>query len=333
MPRDGDEIPVYTPELPPYRPPKVGGWVIALGVLVVVLIFLLFLSVYTVDLGYAAVTVDPFTSEVSKVPVVGPKIAFKAPWQQVKKVYIAADAIHMWTNINATSMGLDSNVGEYPAIEALTQDGLQAWVDLTVRWHILPSAVPKIVESYPALDFEEKLIIPEIRKITRDVVARYKAAIIPEKRIEIGAKILEALKEVLAKDPSTDGGIIIDDVYVRNIKLPEKFLQAIQDKLTSQQRMIAALYERNRTIVLANASAMAKVLEAKGEALSRIIITNGTAQSIKLLIEVGGKPEDIVPLIVYLQGLKEIASSNATIVLTAGGQQVPIMLPIQGGKG
>ncbi len=332
MPRGDDEIPVYTPELPPYKPPKVGAWVIAAGILVIVVLFLLFLSVYTVDLGYAAVTVDPFTSKISEVPVIGPRIAIKAPWQQVKKVYIATDAIHMWTDINAAKLGLGSVVGEYPAIEALTQDGLQAWVDLTVRWHILPSSVPQIVKSYPALDFEEKLIIPEIRKITRDIVAEYKAAIIPEKRTEISMRILDQLRQILSKDPSSGGGIIIDDVYVRNIKLPDKFLQAIQDKLTSQQRMIAAFYERNRTIVLANASAMAKILEARGEAESRIIIANGTAESIKLLIKAGGKPEDIIPLIIYLQGLKEVASSNATIILTTGGQQVPVLIPT-GGKG
>ncbi len=329
MPRRDDEIPVYTPELP-YQP-KISGRVLLAAALVILLLIASFLSVYTVELGYAAVTVDPFTGEVSG-PVIGPKVAFKMPWQSVKKVYIATDAVHMWTDVNAVQHGYGSAIGDYPAIESLTKDGLQAWVDLTVRWHIIPSSVPKIVESYPALDYEEKLIIPEIRKIARDVLSKYEAAEVPVARDRISAEIFSLLQEVFAKDETTGGGIVIDEVYVRNIKLPEEFLKAIQEKLTSQQRMIAAYYDRNRTIILANASATAKVLEAEGEAKSRIIIANGTARSIDILVRSGADPDKIAPLVIYLEGLKDIAKSNATIIVTAG-EATPIMYPIQPSAG
>jgi len=235
----------------------------------------------------------------------------------------------MWTDVSAVQHGYGSAIGDYPAIESLTKDGLQAWVDLTVRWHIIPSSVPKIVESYPSLDYEEKLIIPEIRKIARDVLSKYEAAEVPVARDIISGEIFNALEEVFSKDDTTSGGIVIDEVYVRNIKLPDEFLKAIQEKLTSQQRMIAAYYDRNRTIILANASAMAKVLEAEGEAKARIIIANGTAKSIDILVKSGARPEDIAPLVIYLEGLKDMARSNATIIVSAGGGTTPIMYPIQ----
>ncbi|HDI74170.1 MAG TPA: prohibitin family protein [Candidatus Korarchaeota archaeon] len=330
MPRRDDEIPVYTPEMP-YQP-KISGKVILAAALVILLFIVSFLSVYTVELGYAAVTVDPFTGDISG-PVIGPKIAFKMPWQSVKKVYIATDAVHMWTDVSAVQHGYGSAIGDYPAIESLTKDGLQAWVDLTVRWHIIPSAVPKIVESYPALDYEEKLIIPEIRKITRDVLSKYEAAEVPVARDKISGEIYGALQGVFSGDETTAGGIVVDEVYVRNIKLPDEFLKAIQEKLTSQQRMIAAYYDRNRTIILANASAMAKILEAEGEAKSRIIIANGTASSIDILVRSGADPKEIAPLVIYLEGLKDIARSNATIIVSAGGGTTPILYPIQPKEG
>lgn len=330
MPGRDDEIPVYTPELP-YQP-KVSGRVLIAAALVIILLIVSFLSVYTVELGYAAVAVDPFTGAISG-PVLGPKVAFKLPWQSVKKVYIATDAVHMWTDVNAVKQGYGSAIGDYPAIESLTKDGLQAWVDLTVRWHIVPSSVTKIVKSYPDLDYEEKLIIPEIRKIARDVLSKYQAAEVPVARDRISGEIFGLLQEVFRNDPTTEGGIVIDEVYVRNIKLPDEFLKAIQEKLTSQQRMIAAYYDRNRTIILANASATAKVLEAEGEARSRVIIANGTATSINILAASGANPKDIASLVIYLEGLKDIARSNATIIVTTGGStSTPILYPV-GPKG
>lgn len=330
MPRRDDEIPVYTPELP-YQP-KVSGRVLIAVALVIILLILSFLSAYSVELGYAAVTVDPLTGMISG-PIIGPKVALKLPWQSVKKVYIATDAVHMWTDVNAVKQGYGSAIGDYPAIEALTKDGLQAWVDLSARWHIVPSSVTKIVESYPALDYEDKFIIPEIRKIARDTLSRYQAAEVPVARDRISGDIFNSLQEVFRKDQATGGGIVIDEVYIRNIKLPDEFLKAIQDKLTSQQRMIAAYYDRNRTLILANASATAKVLEAEGEAKSRIIIANGTATSIDILVSSGADPKEIAPLVIYLEGLKDMAKSNATIIVTTGGTSTPILYPVGSRQG
>ncbi len=325
MPRRDDEIPVYTPGIP-YQPKISSKAIIAAGVVIIALI-VAFLSIYTIELGYVAVTVDPFTGVISQ-PVIGPKVTFKMPWQSVKKIYIATDAVHMWTDVNAVKHGYGNAIGDYPAIESLTKDGLQAWIDLTVRWHIVPSSVPKIVESYPALDYEDKLIVPEIRKVARDVLSRYQAAEVPVARDKISSEIYNFLGEVFDKDNTTSGGIVIDEVYVRNIKLPDEFLKAIQDKLASQQRMIAAYYDKNRTLILANASSMAKILEAEGEAKSRMIVANGTAKSIRILVSSGANPEEIAPLVIYLEGLKDIAKSNATIIVSAGGGNTPVLYPI-----
>lgn len=327
MPRRDDEIPVYAPEIPFRARPS--AKVLFAALLILLVIIFSYLSIYVVDLGYAAVTVDPITGQISE-PVIGPRIAFKMPWQSVKAVYIATDALHMWTDFNATKYGLGSSIGDYPAIETLTKDGLQAWVDLTVRWHISPSSVPIIVKNYPAVDYEDKLLVPSIRQICRNIMSNYEAAEVPLARGKIGSEIFEALQSSLGKDPTTGGGIIIDEIYIRNIRLPDEFLRAIQEKLTSQQRMIAAYFERNRTLVLANATATAKVLEAEGEAKARLILVNATAKMIEALVRSGAKPEEIASLLVYMEGLKDISKSNATVIV-AGGGAIPMIYPIKGG--
>ncbi|MEM0017585.1 MAG: prohibitin family protein [Candidatus Korarchaeum sp.] len=326
MPRRDDEIPVYTPEIPIRGKPSPKIFLVALIVLIMLLIS--YLSVYIVDLGYAAVTVDPLTGSISD-PVVGPRVAIKMPWQSLKKVYVASDALNMWTDVNASSYGVGV-IGDYPAVETLTKDGLQAWIDLTVRWHISPSSVPTIIRNYPSIDYKDKLLVPLIRQVCRNIVSNYEAAEVPLVRGKIGVEIFEVLQSSLSKDPTVGGGIMIDEVYIRNIRLPDEFLKAIQEKLTSQQRMIAAYFERNRTLILANASATAKVLEAEGEARARLILVNATARMVEVLVSRGAKPEEIASLIVYLEGLKDISRSNATIIVTGGGN-LPIIYPTRGG--
>lgn len=328
MPRRGDdEIPVYAPEIPIRGRPS--ARILIAAFLVLILLLISYLSVYVVDLGYAAVTVDPLTGQISD-PIVGPRIALKMPWQSLKKIYVASDALHMWTDVNATTYGYGGAIGDYPAVETLTKDGLQAWVDLTVRWHVSPSSVPTIVRNYPAIDYKDKLLVPSIRQVCRNIISNYEAAEVPLVRGRIGAEIFEALQSSLSRDPTTGGGIIIDEVYVRNIRLPPEFLKAIQDKLTSQQRMIAAYFERNRTLVLANASATAKILEAEGEARARLILANTTAKIVEILVNKGAKPEEIATLIVYMEGLKDVSRSNATVIITGGGS-APIIYPVRGG--
>ncbi len=326
MPRRDDEIPVYAPEIPIRGKPS--PKLLLAASLIVFILLLSYLSIYVVELGYAAVTVDPLTGHISD-PVIGPRIALKMPWQSLKRVYVASDALHMWTDINATRYGYEGATGDYPAIEALTRDGLQAWVDLTVRWHVSPSSVPTIVRNYPLIDYKDKLLVPSIRQVCRNIISNYEAAEVPLARGRIGAEVFEALQSSLSRDPTTGGGIIIDEVYIRNIRLPEEFLRAIQEKLTSQQRMIAAYFERNRTLILANASATAKVLEAEGEARARLILVNATARMVEILAKRGARPEEIASLIVYVEGLKDISRSNATVIITGGG--VPIIYPVRGG--
>ncbi len=285
---------------------------------------------FRVELGYAGVLVDPFSGYISERPILGPRIGFKAPWRIVKSVYVATDAVHMWTEFEMPERGWGKGVGDYPAIEALTKDGLQAWVDLTVRWHVNPDYAPKLVRAYPDLDYEDKLIIPEIRRVARDVVSQYEAAMLAETRQEIGYEISQRLQKNLDTDPTIGGAFVIDEVYVRNIRLPQKFMEAIQEKLAAQQRMIAAQYERNRTLILANASAQAKILEAQGEAQARIIQAQALADAIELIAEAGGNREAIVQLYVLIQNLAELQANGTRfiVILSPQGGQLPLLYPI-----
>ncbi|RLG47409.1 MAG: hypothetical protein DRO06_02885 [Thermoproteota archaeon] len=312
------------------RPPRPSAGLILKALAIILIIVLLFSSVYTVDLGYAAVVVDPITGYVSDTPVVGPRIGFKLPWQAVKHVYVAVDGVHMWTDITAVQSGYGAAVGDYPAIEALTKDSLRAWVDITVLWVIDPGRAPDIVRAFPDLDYDDKLVLPVIREVVRDIIAEYKAAEVAEKRVEISQRIQTELQRELDADPRVGGAFSITEVTLRNIRLPDQFMEAIQEKLAAQQRMIAADYERNRTLVLANASAQARIIEAQGAARARLIEANATASAIDMIAEVGGNRSQVAALYVLLQNLAKLQNGTRVLVIVSPREGVPILYPVEG---
>ena len=90
----------------------------------------------------------------------------------------------------------------------------------------------KTVGSSPYV--QERLVLPYFRNAVRDVVSGYEVKnIYAEKgRKEIAAKIRDFLQEQL--EPR---GVQIVDVLLRDVKLPERFRDSIEAKLTAEQRV------------------------------------------------------------------------------------------------
>lgn len=116
------------------------------------------------------------------------------------------------------------------AIAALTKEGLNVDLDITVLYHLEENRASDVYRDV-GLNFEEKIIRPEIRSTIREVIALYDAKdIYAEKREEATGKIYERLKESL-----NNRGIAIEEVLLRNITLPANLAQAIQEKLQADQ--------------------------------------------------------------------------------------------------
>ncbi len=116
------------------------------------------------------------------------------------------------------------------AIKALTKEGLEVDLDMTILYHLNENDASKVFERV-GLNYVEKIIRPSIKSGIREVVANYDAKdIYSDKREEVAKMILDKLKTEI--DPR---GIIIEDVLLRNVNLPAKLSNAIQEKLTAEQ--------------------------------------------------------------------------------------------------
>ncbi len=116
------------------------------------------------------------------------------------------------------------------AITALTKEGLSVNLDMTVLYHLDEKRASDVYREV-GLDYESKIIRPEIRSAIREVIAQYEAKdIYSEKRQEAALKITDDLKSKL--EPR---GIVLEDVLLRNVQLPANLANAIQEKLRAEQ--------------------------------------------------------------------------------------------------
>ncbi len=153
-------------------------------------------------------------------------------------------------------MGADS-------ITALTKEGLNVDLDITVLYHLNEESASDIYREL-GLDYEEKIIRPTIRSIIREIIAQYDAKdIYSEKRQEAAQKILSRLKEEI--EPR---GITIEEVLLRNVALPASLTKAIQDKLKAEQeaQKYDYLLEKERK------EKERKIIEAEGQRDAQKII-------------------------------------------------------------
>ena len=131
------------------------------------------------------------------------------------------------------TMSIAQGEGKRPqsdAIDALTKEGLTVTLDLTVFYHLQEASASDVFKNLD-VNYEEKIIRPSIRATIREVIAGYEAKdIYSEKRDEAAQKILAHLSDTLAKR-----GFTVENVLLRNVILPSKLAESIQNKLTAEQ--------------------------------------------------------------------------------------------------
>jgi prohibitin 1 len=145
-----------------------------------------------------------------------------------------------------------------------SSEGLIVGLEVSLLFRVLPSSTPSIRKTV-GREYVSRLVIPYFRSSMRDTVAAYpvKSIYSNEGRLQISAAIQKSLQEEL-----TPQGITIEKVLLRDVKLPEKFKQSIEAKLTAEQRVQQKEFELDQ----ARKDAEIEVARAKGAAEAQKII-------------------------------------------------------------
>ena len=116
------------------------------------------------------------------------------------------------------------------AIRVLAADGLEVTIDLTVLYKVLPSEAPKLVRE-TGLDFTDKIVRPTTRTKIRDNAVYYEAvALYSTKRDEFQQRIFKSIEDDFKKR-----GLVLEQLLVRNITLPQSVKTTIEQKINAEQ--------------------------------------------------------------------------------------------------
>lgn len=116
------------------------------------------------------------------------------------------------------------------AIRVLTSDGLEVTIDLTVLYKLLPSEAPRLLRETGA-DYTDKIVRPVTRTKIRDNSVYYEAiALYSTKRDEFQQRIFTSIENDFKKR-----GLILEQLLVRNITLPQSVKETIEQKINAEQ--------------------------------------------------------------------------------------------------
>ena len=215
--------------------------VIALAVLLPVALLWSSLTV-TIDSGHAGLTFHTFGDGVDpEAEPMSSGFHFKAPWDDVYQYEVRQMEL-------------------FEHLEVLSSNLLKITMDMTVFYQ--PDYVNLgYLEVERGRLYESKVIQPAMRSVAREVIAKY----LPEefnttKREEIQLEIENRLSQKLK-----DNYIQLNDVLIRNIKLPTTLEQAIERKLQQEQESLEYEFRIEKATKEANRKRIErKRIEAEG---------------------------------------------------------------------
>jgi regulator of protease activity HflC (stomatin/prohibitin superfamily) len=203
--------------------------------------------------------------------------------------------------------------------------GLYVDIDLAVQYHLRPESAPKTIATWGTA-WEDKIINTKVREIVRDVIGKYPAEVLPQKRQDIAKEIKQKLEEKVNSIPGKP--VVLDSVELRNITLPRKIQTKIEELQAEKQNVMIAEQQKER----AKREAERKAEIARGEAQKKRIEAQGAADKIRIEAEAQAKANKLISdsLSKNLLELKQIqaqrefnealrVNKNAQIFLTPGG--------------
>jgi regulator of protease activity HflC (stomatin/prohibitin superfamily) len=205
-----------------------------------------------------------------------------------------------------------------------SSDNLNVQMDLSLVYHFPGDRVADIWILYGD---PLEIIDRYMRSVPRDVASNFTGEYVGGiGRIIVEDEIQRELTAALGTYT-----IVVDDVLVRAVDLPDTVDKAIEEKLAAQQKVVTAELERQAIVIRAMAEADRVRLEAEGIRNATVLKANGTAAAMRLLIETL-KFEDPTLVnatwayltLLYIQALSDPNSNISFIIITDGG--VPIII-------
>ncbi len=169
-------------------------------------------------------------------------------------------------------------------IHALTSDQLSVDLEVTVSFHLDESSAIDVYRAYTA-DYAARVIHPVVRTAVRDAAAEFSAHDLVDHRIEFQTRMESLVHDQVVASLSArglaEGSIVVENVLLRNIDLPDTLEAAIAAVQNQMQETIRA----REALATAHAEAERLTAAAEGEASARLTRARAEAEANRIVAE------------------------------------------------
>jgi prohibitin 1 len=191
-------------------------------------------------------------------------------------------------------------------MQVLSREGLTIGLEISALYRLNPDSAARVYQTIAAGDYEEIILIPQFRSISRSVTASFNAsALYSTERERLGVAIQEELAKAVAPR-----GVIVESTPLRNVALPSQLTDAIEQKQRADQESQRMEFVLNKE----RQEADRKRIEAKGIADFQKIVAAGISEQ---LLRWKG-----------IEATEKLSSSQNTkvVIIGAGKDGLPVIL-------
>lgn len=287
------------------------GKLITTVLIVAVFVFLLVGGFVNVPAGHKGVIVA--------APAGPDRIEISEGWHW--NPYYALSSIEI---IRYNTQTRDMSASQGSTLTVRSSDNLDIRMDVSLVWRMEPDKVADVrIERGDILDLVDRYL----RNVPRNVASNYTGEYIGGE----GRMVVEEETRVVIKLELDAYDVVVEDFLIRSIDLPTTLDVAIEEKKAAEQKVITAEFNRNVTIINADAERLQAILEAEGIRNATIIMANGTAEAVRMVMEqlqisdpnLVNVTEAYLTLL-YIQALTNPDSNIQYIIITDGGTPIII---------
>ena len=157
-----------------------------------------------------------------------------------------------------------------------------AEVKISLNFHLNPASVESIYAS-AGMSYDEKIILPQLLSVSKDVFGKYNAVSIVQAREELSKEICKALESKMAPL-----GIIVESVQLENIDFSDSYEKSVEERMRAEVEVQKVKQNLEREKInaemlrtKAQGEADAKVAQAEAEAKSIELVGRAEAEAIK----------------------------------------------------
>ena len=194
---------------------------------------------------------------------------------------------------------------DFEQMEVLSKNGLKIKVDLSYRFQPISAEIGYLHDEISE-DYQNRIIKPEIRSATREIIGKY----LPE---ELYSSKRETIQDEIFKKTSEaikSKHLFLDAVLIREVVLPVTLQEAIERKLKEEQASLEYEFRLERE----RREAERRIIEAKAKAEANQVLNASLTD--KILRDKG------------IEATIELAKSpnSKVVVVGSGDEGLPLIL-------